>query len=406
MKRNPILLACSMMILLGASTLQADWDDGVSAFNAGRYDEAAAAFLAYVDSSPEVAAGHYMLGQALLRQKRFDDALGPLARAVALGSGEHRYVLGLAQAQLKAGEVEAGLDTLIATDPGSVPDGMRKGFNQLLVQAAMASKRDAVALAGLEKAVAADPKQKDFHVALAKVAGRQGDPERSFSALADAYELAPEGVEVGRSAVRKALDLAYDEKDDEEKKLDWYRKGSELADQLATASPTAENQMLAGEAAMGAKDFESAVTRFEQALAGGMDDRLLRYYLGRSQLAVGDDVQALANLQAALDHEGDGLVEKIHTARASVLRNLERFDDAAEAYRLAGKADKATEMASYADHRREWAAKTTECVEKRERITRLLADDDGLKDTPAWKELEQEAAEILAACEPYLNETI
>ncbi len=405
MRRNPIVLACSLMIFLGATTLHASWDDGVSAFKAGRYDEAAAAFLSYVDSRPEVPAGHYMLGQALLRQQRFDDALEPLGEAVALGSGESRYVLALAQAQIKAGKAEAGLDTLVAADPGSVPDAMRPDFNQLLVQAAIASDRGEVALAGLEKAVAADPAERNFHVALAQVAGRHGEPERAFDALAAAYDLDPRDAEAGRGAVRKAMDIAYEEDQDKERKLDWYRKGAELAGKLATTSPTPENQKLAGEAAMGAKDYEGAAARLGQALAAGIDDRRLRYYLGRSHLALGNDEQALVNLQAALEREGDELVSEIHTARASALRNLERFDDAAEAYGKAGRAGKASEMADYAEHRREWAAKTADCVEKRAQITVLLEDDQGLKDSPEWKDLEQQATEILAACEPYLKET-
>lgn len=68
----------------------------------------------------EHAEAHYTLGQALLAQKRVDDAIAQFQKSVELSGGAIQPMLGLAEAQLAAGraaECEATLQSVLRADP-------------------------------------------------------------------------------------------------------------------------------------------------------------------------------------------------------------------------------------------------------------------------------------------------
>ena len=68
MRRTLVLPA--LLLLLAATPAFAGWEEGVDAFNSGRYGAAEAEFRAFVEQSPDTAEGHYMLGLTFQRQKR------------------------------------------------------------------------------------------------------------------------------------------------------------------------------------------------------------------------------------------------------------------------------------------------------------------------------------------------
>ena len=402
MNRFPVVLA-SILAVLSTSPLAASWDAGVDAFNTGRYEDAVSLFRDCVAASPQAPAGHYMLGMSLLRQERLAEAIGALGKAFELGPDDVRYSLALAQAQLKARRPDDALTTLGTADPAAVPDAMRSIFEQLLAKVAVSSRRDSDAERILKRALAVNPKSRPLWQALAIVTQRLDRPEESFSALASAFELDPSDPEAGAGAARSAIAVAQDE-DDPDRKVEWYRRAAEVAQRLAGSFPTAEHHMLAGSAEMGAHQYQSALSSFQKARDAGADDVLLHYYLGRSNLALDCSEQALTHLQTSLGQSPDAeLTREIHAARGLAYRKLEDFEHAADAYRLAGDAAQAAEMTGYADNRRQWAAEKARCIDKQRQIEQLRADSDELQGTPAWEELEQQFADVLAACETYLQ---
>ncbi len=402
MNRLHALLACSLTALL-ATPLLAAWDDGVAAFRAGRYEDATAVFQSYVSSSPQAPEGHYMLGLSLLRQKRVVDALGPLSEALTRGEGAIRYRLALSQGLLQAGKPADAFVTLDAQDPSSVPDSERAGFNQLLAKAASFSGRDAEAFASVDKALAADQGSKVLWLARANLAGRIDRPEDVFSALATAFEIDPSDPETGRGAALAALAITQDPAVGE-RKLEWYVSAAGVADRLATAFPAPENLSLAGSANMGAQRYERAAGYFEQILATGDKDPMPHFDLGRCRQALGESREALRHLDAALERSPDAeLASKVHAARAKALRALESFAGAAQAYRLAGDADNATEMDRIVQNRLEWEKEKTDCAEKQAKLEELLEASGDIRHTREYQEVERDLAAIKTACAPYFN---
>ena len=403
MNRHRVLLTCTLLALLQAP-LFASWEDGVAAFRAGHYEDATAVFESFISASPQAPQGHYMLGLSLLRQNRLADALGPLGEAVALAGSDVRYRMTLAQALLKAGKAPDAFAALEAQDPAAIEGAARDSFNQLLAKAANGSGRDAAALASLEKALAADRGSKVLWLARANLAGRLDRPGEAFAALEAAFKLDSGDPGAGAGAVHAAMMLAQ-APDAGDRKLEWYGKAAGVADRLAAAFPTSDNLRLAAAAHMGARDYERSIGYLERLLASDATDPLPHFDLGRCRQALGQSREALDHFAAALEQSPDPeLTAAVHARRGLALRALEDFDAAAAAYRLAGDADAAAEMAGYAQNRLEYAKAKADCVKKRDGLKELLADSEGLEQTPEYKEIQRDLATILEVCKSYFDE--
>ncbi len=403
MNRHRALLTCLLTALI-ASPLLATWEDGVAAFQAGRYDDAAAVFQSFVVGSPEAPEGHYMLGMSLLRQKRLNEALGPLGDALALGPDDARYRMTLGQALLQASKPADALDVLDAQDPAGVPATARASYHQLLAKAATSSGRDADAYASLGKALAADRSSKVLWLARGNLAGRLDRPGEAFAALNTAFELDPSDPEPARSAAYAALKAAQDPAA-VDRKPEWYTKAAGVAERLASAFPAPDNLRLAGSASMGAREYQKALGYFESLLAEGGQDPLLHYDLGRCRQALGQSQEALDHFDAALERSPDDqLTRAVHSKRGTALRVLEDFAAAAEAFRLAGDAEAAKEMAGYAQNRLEVAKAKADCVEKRTTLEQLIVDSAGLEHTPEYRQLLEDLATVNSGCSSYFSE--
>jgi tetratricopeptide (TPR) repeat protein len=345
-----------------------------------------------------------MLGLSLMRQGRLNDALAPLGEAVALAGQEASYRMTLAQALLKAGKSKDAFSTLEALDPASVDDAARANFNQLLAKAADASGSDRAAFASVEKALAADGKSKALWLARANLAGRLDRPQDTFAALDAAFKIDPSDPDPGAGAVRAAMALAQ-APDAGDRKPEWYGKAAAVADRLAADFPTPDNLRLAGDASMGARDYQRSLGYLERLLAGGDQDPQLHFDLGRCRQALSQNREALDHFAAALERSPDAeLAAAVHAKRGAAFRALERFDDAAAAYRLAGDAEAAAEMAGYAKNRRDYAAEKADCIKKRDGLRELLASSEGLEQTPEYKEIQRDLATILVVCDSYFDD--
>ncbi len=403
MKRYLALLTCLLTVLV-ASPLLATWEDGVAAFKAGRYEDAANVFQTFVTSRPKAPEGYYMLGMSLMRQKRLSEAIGPLSDALTLSQGDPRYRMTLGQAQLQARKPGDALDTLSAQDPATVPKTARASYHQLLAKAATSCGRDTDGYNSLKKALGADQSSKVLWLARGNLAHRLGRASDAFEALSKAFELDPSDPEPGRSAVQTALAIAQTEANGDRRR-EWYAEGVGIADRLVTSFPTATHLRLAAGARMGAQDYSGAVELFEKALADDDQDPMLHYDLGRCRQTLGQGDEALDHLAMALERSPDEeLTSKIYLAQARVFRGREDFDAAAEAFRQAGDTASADEMEGYAKNRREVAQATAECVGKRDELQKLILESKGLEHTPEYRQLEADLAAIKAACSSYFSD--
>lgn len=407
MKKLLIPSLTLLLLLTASSPGLAAWDDGVSAFQAGRYEEAADRFRAVVDGAPDAPQGHYMLGLSLLRLREPAAALEPLAKAVELQPASLDYRMALAQTQLKAGEPGAALATLAAQDPAAVTGPQRETFGQLLATAATRGGKAADALPVVAKALAADPRSKALWLARSQLDERLDRPQDSFEALVSAYELDPSDTALGQRAIQAAFTEAQAREDDARR--EWYRRAAAVATTLADAEPTPQHLRYAGEARMGLQDYSGALHWFERAAEVATADPLPHFYMARCALAQGDAETALGHLDAAIERSPETeLTTEIWNARGSALRQLERFAKAAEAYRRAGNTVKIAEMEDLVERQKNneaWEREKRRCEEKERTVRARLAENDFLEGTEAWRRLEKEAAEALADCRSYLNET-
>ena len=98
-----LLPGVALITLLSAGApLSAGWEEGVAAFNAGRFDAASAEFQMVIEQSPDWPGGYLMLGRTLLKLNRPGEAVTQLRKAYDLNPNDNSAKLALAQAYLEA----------------------------------------------------------------------------------------------------------------------------------------------------------------------------------------------------------------------------------------------------------------------------------------------------------------
>lgn len=381
--------------------LHAGYAEGVEAFRANDFERAVVEFRGVTEAQPEYAAGHLMLGRALIERGDFPAAVTSLERAVALepGAATHAYFLG--RARLAAGRPGDALEALGRHSLGEVPEGVRPAYAAALAKAAEEAGGDrGVEL--LDAAVADAPDSAALQVALGRLhraAGRHGE---ALAASRRAFALDPTNAGLGRLAIRDAFAAAGAEADSEARR-DWYAKGVEVAEALVEAEPLEESWALLGEARMGAGDCEAAM---EALRRGKPDDALTRYYLGSCALRLERPDEALTELRAALELFPDAVLEReIHATLGAAHRHRVDFRSAAEAYADAGDEEKVAEMlrlAEAAGINDDIDARIVECRLRRQELEALFHDHrelDGHSGPAelhaAWQELRVQCADVL-----------
>ena len=154
-------------------------DDARAALRAGDIDAALASFAALAEQSPGDADAWLGLGICCAQQRRFDDAVAHLERAVAI-SPSPPAVLALANALSDAGSVDAAIaqgESLVLAHPGFAP-----GWNAFGSALERAQRLDEAARA-FGEALRADARYWRAAAALARVESARGD----LDAAARAY---------------------------------------------------------------------------------------------------------------------------------------------------------------------------------------------------------------------------
>jgi tetratricopeptide (TPR) repeat protein len=133
---------------------------------------------------------------------------------------------------------------------------------------------------------------------------------------------------------------------------------------------------------------------------------LPRYYLARCRLALGDAEAALKAAEDTLEHSPDeDLEHRTLATRGAALHHLERFDEAAAAYRLAGDEEKAREMEHWAEVKRTNETSRAHCEARRAELESLLEESRDLEGTETWKALKREYETFLDSCAAFFLES-
>ncbi len=387
------LLALALFFGPAPAVYAGSWDDGVAAIQAGDWARAESAFQAQTEATPDHAASWFMLAQAQNRQEKLDAAAAGFKRAVELAPDEVSYALAWGRNELERGQGDRAVVILTRQSADSVPEKHREAYGQVLAAAVLKAKHPESALEFLERAVEMDPGTPVLWTALGRARAAEERWEDAWQAYLEAANRS--GAVDDR---RRLVDFAL--------RLDWYERAAEQAEPLVEASESGEDSLRLGKARLHGGDYEGALQALERAVELLPRNAHAAYYEASAHLLLKDGEEALSSLDAALDLDPQPkLRKKLLLGRGHALHQLERYEDAADAYRLAGDSERAAQMKKYALTAKDneaWEQAKRDCLDRLKEARKLLADAAGLEDTPEYRRLQAEVDGLRQECSVYL----
>jgi Flp pilus assembly protein TadD len=329
------LLTLTIAGALAAAPALAGWEEGIAAFKAGNYAQAAKEFEAVVAGRPDFANGHMMLGRALAKLGRDQQAIEALRKAYDLNPGDGTIQLSLAQGYLEANKPADAAQLLGRLNAAALSKEQQAAYQKLYAMALDKSGQGERAAQELAKAAAAAPNDAALQYQYGAAALNAGNTQAAIAALEKATRLDPRDANKSKlyvqALIRSGRESGGTAKDQA------YAKAAEVARNLATAQPNYENMLLLGEAQLGAGDYDAAVTTFAQASGKNASDWLPYFYTGQAHTArsaYGPAVEALQKaLPKAAKSEEKG---RVYRQLGFVYEKQKLFDQAKTAYQNAG----------------------------------------------------------------------
>lgn len=335
--RNTIKILSLTVLLLGfGAVAEAGWEEGVAAFKARNFSQAAQEFKSVVDAQPEFAGGHFMLGQAYMKLKKSSEALTHLRKAYELEPGKVNHQFALGQAYLSNGRYGESLQVLRKIDPASLPKQQQGVYQQMLAVALDKSGRSSEALGALREVARANPNDADAWFNYGAAAINADDLDRGIEALERAVSL--NGSDSAKkAALAKALVRKARETRDPNQKKAVYAKGVTVARGLVSSSANHENLLLLGELQLGAKQYQDAVSSLQQAASKKSNDYFTQFYLSQAQTSLQDWANAEPTARHALRlARSDRDKKRVWTQIGFINEKMKNFEEAKVAYSNAG----------------------------------------------------------------------
>jgi tetratricopeptide (TPR) repeat protein len=340
-----LLVGLIALLLAGGLALpaQAEWTKGLEAYNKRDWATAAKEFEEVTKTNPDYAAGYYMLGLCQRSLGNISPALASLQKAVELDPANASYKIGLGQVQMQANRFQDAYSTLKGVDIGSVDAKLRSTYAATFAQAAARSDRADEAILVLTNQLKADPSNPRLHQALGVAYSAVSDDAKAFASFKRAYELDPSDESSARNVVTSGIAAAR--RAGGAQKDQFYTESGRFAEQLANSQPTFDHKLLAGEAWLGAGEYQKALGWFDQAKAAQPQNALVHFYHAQCNTSLNRLDAAIDDLQAALNIGATGkLRTQIYNQMGYVYDKKTDYERAATAYRDAGDSGKVAEM--------------------------------------------------------------
>jgi len=327
------------VLLLSVLPASADWNAGVDAYNKKDWNTALKEFQAVLQTNPNYHGAHYMIGLVLKQLGRGDEAIKELQEAHRLEPSNPSYAAALGGMLLERDRVREAWAVL---EPVKIQNlkGPQKSAVLVLQCRARAEMGDFPQGTELcRQATQADPRSADAWATLGGVLARQEKNADGFQAYRKAWEISsdPNHANNAIAAGTRAARLASG---DAKKAL--YQQVAEVAKQLAEKRGGPQGALAAGEALMGAQQYDEALTWFDRT---GLDNALVNYYKGQCFLGKESWARAESLLRGALQKQPDAnLRRQIYASLGFLLDKTQRYADAALAYQEAGQPNKVAEM--------------------------------------------------------------
>jgi len=384
LSHRPGLVGLVALLLAGglAVSAHAEWTKGLEAYNKRDWATAAKEFEEVTKTNPDYAAGFYYLGLCQRSLGNISPALASLQKAVELAPTDASFKIGLGYTQMQANRAQDAYTTLKAVDIASLDPKLRSTYAQLFAQAASRTDRAAEAIPIVTNQLKADPNNAGLHQALGGAYSANGEDDKAYASFKRAYELNPKDEAIGRNAVTSGIAAARRASGAQKDQL--YTESGRFAEQLATSQPTFEHKLLAGEAWLGAGEYQKALGWFDQAKAAQPQNALVHYYRAQCNTSLNKLDAAIEDLQAALNIGATGkLRSQIYTQMGYVYDKKADYDKAVNAYREAGNQSKVAEMQSKS------AAKAQNTQADQEYERRLAALEMQIRELEAIGEIDE-----------------
>jgi tetratricopeptide (TPR) repeat protein len=321
-------------VLVASDPAAAGWEEGVAAWRAGDYARAAEELQEVLTSQPDHAPTHFLLGQALEKLGRREEALGSLQRAQALDPQQAAYALALGRAYLDRGDDASAVGLLAVIEPGSLPVAHQRALYELLAVAYSRLGEPAQALSALGALTALQPDDARARLRYGLAASRAGDIELAASELETAAGLAPGDADIRTALVRVRMLQAH--RAEGEARVEAYRRAVVVARELAAAVPSYANLLALGQAELGTGDYRAATETLDRASAEDPREWLAAYSKGQAHALLGEHQAALEAFAAAMPRAPADETRRIWRELGRANERLERWDEARDAFREAG----------------------------------------------------------------------
>jgi tetratricopeptide (TPR) repeat protein len=326
-------LTAAALVFAVAVPARAGWNEGVAAFKAGNYSSAAKEFQDVVKQRPDWAGGHFMLGQALARLNRKEQALDSFRKAYDLDPNKVEYQLALANGFLQTHMYTDAARLLDKIDASSLSAGQRGTFSQMRAVALEKSGRSGDALGALRDAARSKPNDAAVQYQYGVAAFNAGQISEAVRALGQSVKISPSTE--SRAAYVQAL--IREARENPAQKSSSYATAVEQAKVLAGQNASYENILSLGEAQLGAKRYAGAIDSFQKAAAKKSGDWLAFYYASQAQTALGQYENASASLKKALATNPSAQNQRrVYKQIGFVDEKLKNYEEAKAAYAKAG----------------------------------------------------------------------
>lgn len=364
-------IAAAVMLLAAAVPAHAEWNKGLEAYKKKDWATAVKEFEEVTKTNPDYAGAYYMLGVSQRALGQLSPAIASLRKSVELDGSQASYKIALGQALLQADQYQNAYDLLKPLSMSSMDASHRSSYALLFGQAATKTNRPGEAISVLSTQARADSKNYRLQQALGSAYTANGDDANGFEAFKMAYELNPKDTTSARNAVRAAVSVARRSNSDSSK-ANYYNQAGQIADRLANGSPTFEHQLLAGEAWLGAKQYDKALSWFDKAKAQQSSNALVYYYSAQCKTQMNDLNAAIADLQQALKIGASGKLRgQVYNQGGYIYDKKKDYANAIRWYQEAGNQSMVQQMEDKRDRAAQNLQAQQECSEFKRKIDAL-----------------------------------
>jgi tetratricopeptide (TPR) repeat protein len=377
--RATIAGAAALLLLAAALPAHAEWNKGLEAYKKKDWANAVKEFEEVTKTNPDYAGAYYMLGVSQRALGQLSPAIASLRKSVELDGSQASYKIALGQALLQADQYQNAYELLKPLSMSSMEASHRSSYALLFAQAATKTNRPGEAIGVLTTQARADSRNYRLQQALGSAYTASGDEAKAFEAYKSAYDLNPKDATSARNAVKAAISVAR-RSSSNSTKSNYYNEAGQISDRLANASPTFEHQLLAGEAWLGAKQYQKAQGWFDKARVQQSSNVLVYYYLAQCKTQMNQLNPALADLQQALKIGASGkLRNQIYNQGAFIYDKKKDYNNAITWYQEAGNQSMVRQMEDKKSKAAQNQAADKECADFKKTIAALRLQVDELQ---------------------------